>query len=215
VLNGHDHLYARYRPLKPVFNPATNAWTGVSDPNNGIREFTVGTGGETLDAVAYGTASDPSGDPNFNTNNLEAASGQYWGVMGLTLTPNGYAWDFESALKDPAQPAGGPSFSDKGVGFCHGGVNGPVSSGPLTVTPGPLPNGTVGTPYSQQLIATGGVPPYTWKVIGGATPAGFSLSLNGLLSGTTANSFANNFYVQVSDSTGASVTPSGFSLIIH
>ncbi|HTZ46166.1 MAG TPA: hypothetical protein VMH20_01145 [Verrucomicrobiae bacterium] len=35
----------------------------------------------------------------------------------------GYAWDFESALKDPAQPSGGPSYSDKGVGTCHGGHN--------------------------------------------------------------------------------------------
>ena len=115
VLNGHDHLYARYRPLDP---------SGKSDPKKGIREFIVGTGGETLDAVVLtGTASDPSGNPNFNTENLEASSGQFWGVMGLTLQQDGYAWDFESALKDPAQPTGPASFSDKGVGKCHGPVN--------------------------------------------------------------------------------------------
>jgi acid phosphatase type 7 len=115
VLNGHDHLYARYRPLDP---------SGNSDPKKGIREFIVGTGGETLDAVVLtGTASDPSGNPNFNTENLEASSGQFWGVMALTLHEHGYAWDFESALKDPAQPTGPDSFSDKGVGTCHGPVN--------------------------------------------------------------------------------------------
>jgi acid phosphatase type 7 len=43
--------------------------------------------------------------------------------MGLTLAQNGYAWDFESALKDPAQPAGGSHYSDKGFGACHGPVN--------------------------------------------------------------------------------------------
>jgi len=43
--------------------------------------------------------------------------------MGLTLNENGYAWDFESALKDPAQPTGPATFSDKGVGTCHGPVN--------------------------------------------------------------------------------------------
>jgi acid phosphatase type 7 len=115
VLNGHDHLYARYRPLDP---------SGNYDPKKGIREFIVGTGGETLDAVATtGTSSDPSGNPNFNAQNLEAATGEFWGVMGLTLNHNGYAWDFESALKDPAQTTGPAAYSDKGVGTCHGPVN--------------------------------------------------------------------------------------------
>jgi Calcineurin-like phosphoesterase len=115
VLNGHDHLYARYRPLDA---------SGNYDPKKGIREFIVGTGGETLDTVATtGTASDPSGNNNFNAENLEAASGEFWGVMGLTLNQDGYAWDFESALKDPAQTTGPASYSDKGVGVCHGPVN--------------------------------------------------------------------------------------------
>ncbi|MGC2332937.1 MAG: metallophosphoesterase [Candidatus Acidiferrales bacterium] len=115
VLNGHDHLYARYRPLDA---------SGNYDPKKGIREFIVGTGGETLDTVVTtGTASDPSGNNNFNAENLEAASGEFWGVMGLTLNQNGYAWDFESVLKDPAQTTGPASYSDKGVGVCHGPVN--------------------------------------------------------------------------------------------
>ena len=113
VLNGHDHLYARYRPLDA---------SGNSDPRRGLREFIVGTGGETLDTVELtGTASDPSGNDNFNTLNIEASSGEFWGVMGMTLFPNGYAWDYESALKDPAQTTGPASFSDKGFGTCHGG----------------------------------------------------------------------------------------------
>jgi hypothetical protein len=115
VLNGHDHLYARYRPLDP---------SGNYDPKKGIREFIVGTGGETLDTVVTtGTSSDPGGHANFNADNLEAATGEFWGVMGLTLNQNGYAWDFESALKDPAQTTGPASYSDKGVGACHGPVN--------------------------------------------------------------------------------------------
>jgi hypothetical protein len=115
VLNGHDHVYARYRPLDP---------SGNYDPKKGIREFIVGTGGETLDTVALtGTTSDPSGNNNFNAENLQAATGEFWGVMGLTLNQNGYAWDFESVLKDPAQTTGPATFSDKGVGTCHGPVN--------------------------------------------------------------------------------------------
>jgi hypothetical protein len=123
ILNGHDHLYGRYRPLDP---------SGKSDPKKGIREFVVGTGGETLDPVVTTTVTsgsgetnmeDPSGNVNFNAENLEAGTGQFWGVMALTLNENGYAWDFESALKDPAQPTGPATFSDKGVGTCHGPVN--------------------------------------------------------------------------------------------
>jgi hypothetical protein len=116
VLNGHDHLYARYRPLDP---------NGNYDRKKGIREFIVGTGGETLDAVVTTNtlAADPTGNPNFNAENLEASTGQFWGVMGLTLDKNGYAWDFESALKDPAQTTGPASYSDTGVGSCHGPAN--------------------------------------------------------------------------------------------
>jgi hypothetical protein len=114
VLNGHDHLYARYRPLDP---------SGNYDPHKGIREFIVGTGGETLDTVVASTSSTADAGAQFNAANLEAASGEFWGVMALTLDPNGYKWDFESALKDPAQTTGGSTYSDKGVGTCHGPVN--------------------------------------------------------------------------------------------
>jgi hypothetical protein len=114
VLNGHDHLYARYRPLDP---------NGNSDPDRGLREFIVGTGGETLDPVSLtGTTSNIGGDNLFNTHNLEAYTGNYWGVMGLTLDKKGYRWDFESSLAIPGGPVG--NFSDKGSATCHRGNNG-------------------------------------------------------------------------------------------
>jgi hypothetical protein len=113
VLNGHDHLYARYRPLDPNGNP---------DAHRGLREFIVGTGGETLDAVSLtGTSSNAGGDTNFNKNNIEASTGNFWGVMALTLDKNGYKWDFETALELPGSAAG--PFSDKGSATCHGGNN--------------------------------------------------------------------------------------------
>ncbi|HVN94752.1 MAG TPA: metallophosphoesterase [Terracidiphilus sp.] len=128
VLNGHDHLYARYRPLDP---------NGNYDPRHGIRQFTVGTGGETLDPIVITPVTsgagetnmeDPTGNVNFNEQNLEAYSGDYWGVMGLKLYPDGYAWDYESALAGPTSLANGPTspapnaagiYIDKGVGSCH------------------------------------------------------------------------------------------------
>ena len=140
VLNGHDHLYAHYRPLDP---------SGNNDPRRGIREFIVGTGGETLDpvtavtttateaaaempqppAIAETNLEDPTGNVNFNAENLEAGTGDYWGVMALTLDPNGYKWNFQSTMEGPVNngqlPAVAPtgSYSDSGVGFCHGSDN--------------------------------------------------------------------------------------------
>jgi acid phosphatase type 7 len=128
VLNGHDHLYARYAPIRPYFDPSdtsvagvTGTWLGTPDAMNGIREFIVGTGGETLDTVDETPTSNTDYDAIFNQQNLQAATGEFWGVMRLTLNQNGYAWDYESALKDPAQTTGPATYSDKGVGTCHGG----------------------------------------------------------------------------------------------
>ena len=109
ILNGHDHLYARYRPLTP---------SGTYDPNRGIREFIVGTGGETLDTVVASNAAGSDAGSIFNAANIESATGNYWGVMALTLDDHGYRWDYESALP---MVAGAAPFSDKGVGVCHGG----------------------------------------------------------------------------------------------
>ena len=55
---------------------------------------------------------------------------------------------------------------------------------PLGVTTTSLPPATEGTPYSQQLTAQGGLPPYKWKATAASLPTGLTLSKTGLLSGT-------------------------------
>ncbi len=72
----------------------------------------------------------------------------------------------------------------------------------LTITStSPLAGGTVNTPYSAQLGATGGNPPYTWSIQSGALPGGLSLGAAGVISGTptTAGSFSAT--IQVADKT--------------
>ena len=76
-----------------------------------------------------------------------------------------------------------------------------VAPPPLTLTTASLPAAIQGAPYSQQLSASGGVPPYHWSVSSGALPAGLSLNATtGLLSGTAPNSGTSSFSVQVTDS---------------
>ena len=102
ILNGHDHVYSRFAPMDPA---------GNADPHHGIREFIIGTGGESLDTVL------PSSTPN-----LQAWSDQYYGVMKLKLYPEGYSWDYESALESPTAPAGtSPTYSDTGYSSCNRG----------------------------------------------------------------------------------------------
>jgi hypothetical protein len=54
---------------------------------------------------------------------------------------------------------------------------------PLSLT-GSLPNAILGVPYTQTLVATGGVPPYTYTLTAGSLPPGLNLSSTGTISGT-------------------------------
>jgi len=82
-----------------------------------------------------------------------------------------------------------------------------INSSPLNITTSSLPNGTVGSPYSQSLTATGGTAPYKWAITLGTLPAGLSLSSGGVISGTpttSCNSVAITF--NVTDNAGVKTT---------
>jgi hypothetical protein len=106
VLNGHDHVYARFDPMNPA---------GQVDQHKGIREFIIGTGGESLDTL----------NPSADSPAPVAATDQYYGVARFTLNKDSYDWDFESSLVNPHAPAGTPpSYTDTGSARCHGPVGG-------------------------------------------------------------------------------------------
>jgi YVTN family beta-propeller protein len=85
----------------------------------------------------------------------------------------------------------------------------------LAISTQSLPNATVGTSYSYGLQATGGVPPYTWSLVGGALPAGFSpLSSAGVISGTPLTSNSYGFTVRVTDSAANSLLQS-FNILVN
>jgi hypothetical protein len=90
VLSGHDHNYERFAPQDPE---------GNADPERGIRQFVVGTGG-------FGHYFIPGILPN-----SEARDGSTYGVLILRLFEGRYEWEF--------LPVPGGTFTDSGSGACH------------------------------------------------------------------------------------------------
>lgn len=77
----------------------------------------------------------------------------------------------------------------------------PITPTPLTINSSSIPSGTVGSPYSSSLQASGGTAPYTWSIASGHLPVGINLSsATGLIVGTPTASGTAAFTVSVSDS---------------
>jgi acid phosphatase type 7 len=89
VVNGHDHNYERF---------ALQAPDGKADPQHGIREFVVGTGGAPLRDIDKPIA------------NSEVHNATTFGVIRFVLQPNSYSWEFI--------PIQGQTFTDKGTQAC-------------------------------------------------------------------------------------------------
>ena len=80
---------------------------------------------------------------------------------------------------------------------------------PLPISTTPLATGTVGVPYSRDLIAQGGTPPYSWFVVTNINelPPGLTLGttapdFNNVLTGTPTQVGTFSFPMQVQDSQG-------------
>jgi hypothetical protein len=90
VVNGHAHDYERFAPMDP---------SGAADSAAGIREFIVGTGG---------IGEDTTYTPHANSQVFNATT---YGILKLTLRPDGYDWQFI--------PIAGQTFTDSGSSTCH------------------------------------------------------------------------------------------------
>lgn len=90
ILNGNHHVYERFAPQSPA---------GKADPERGIVEFVVGTGGAA-----------PDGFDAPLPNSL-VRKARVYGVLRLDLSPTGYAFEYLDVA--------GRDFSDRGAGECH------------------------------------------------------------------------------------------------
>jgi len=91
--------------------------------------------------------------------------------------------------------------------FLVAGMAASEGAAPTTVSiaPATLPNGTVGTAYSQSVTVSGPTPPYTVRVTQGALPPGLSLSLGCALTGAPIVSGSFAFTISAFTSSGTYV----------
>ncbi len=92
----------------------------------------------------------------------------------------------------------------------------PAPPPPLVITTGTPLTGTFGIPFSRQLNAGGGTPPYTWSIDGTPPPPpapGLTLNSAGLISGTPNAPGTFTLTYRVTDSTNQS-TPKDLTIAI-
>ncbi|HXM93470.1 MAG TPA: putative Ig domain-containing protein [Candidatus Dormibacteraeota bacterium] len=117
---------------------------------------------------------------------LNTATGQISGVPTTSGTST-----FTVTVKDSAIPTAQTTFKQFLI------LVNPV----LSISTASLPNGTVGTAYSQTLQSNGGTPTISWSVTLGTLPAGLTLdSTTGIISGTPTAAGTSNFTVRAADS---------------
>jgi acid phosphatase type 7 len=90
VLNGHSHQYERFEPQRP---------DGAADPQRGLTQFVVGTGGKNLSRF-WGKKA-----------NSAVRISDSFGILKLELRAKSYTWQFVSVEG---------KVLDSGEGQCHG-----------------------------------------------------------------------------------------------
>jgi hypothetical protein len=81
----------------------------------------------------------------------------------------------------------------------------PQAAGPLSIVSTYMNDAAQGCFYSNTLVASGGVAPYSWQIVSGTLPQGLSLNANGVITGTPVTNEYSNFSVRCTDSANTEV----------
>jgi CSLREA domain-containing protein len=103
------------------------------------------------------------------------------------------------------------------IGDCSSGAQSyslVVNCPTITISPGSLPNGTVGTGYSQTVAATPATGAYLFAVSSGSLPTGLTLNAIGTLSGTPSANGTFNFSVTALGFGTCPSAPKAYSITI-
>ena len=144
---------------------------------------------------------------------LEATGGTSpytWLVSGGALPP-GFGMTPTGVISGTPTTTGSYSFTaqvhDSAGHLATDAYSISITTAPIAISTTSVPSGTMGTPYSVTLAATGGTSPYTWMVASGALPAGLTLSPStGAISGIPGTTGSYSFIAQVRDSVGGVAT---------
>ncbi|BAQ75352.1 cell surface receptor IPT/TIG domain-containing protein [Pseudomonas sp. Os17] len=194
----------------PMADGTLNLTITATDANSatGSQAFsiTIGVQAPVANAVSATVAANSSANPI----TLNITGGAASSVAIATAASHGTAT--ASGTSITYTPTAGYSGSDS---FTYTATNASGTSSPATVTitvsapsitlsPGSLSNGSVGTAYSQTVTATGGTAPYTYAITSGSLPAGLILNTaTGAISGTPMASGTLNLTITATDANSA------------
>ena len=178
-----------------------------SSANTGSRSYTINIGGAA--ALTLNPSALPNGMQGVAYSQTVTASGgngAYTYTISSGALPAGLTLNAGTGVISGTPTGSGTSTftvhaldSDGNAGARSYTVN--IGTASLTLNPASLPNGTVGTAYSQTVIASGGSGGYTYSVSSGSLPAGLALDAStGVIGGTPTATGSSTFTVQAVDS---------------
>ncbi|WP_377706327.1 putative Ig domain-containing protein [Pseudomonas protegens] len=194
----------------PTVSGTFNLTVTVTDANSatGSRAYTLQM--NALPPVANAVSATVAANSSANPITLNITGGAASSVAIATAASHGTAT--ASGTSITYTPTAGYSGSDS---FTYTATNASGTSSPATVTitvsapsitltPGSLSNGSVGTAYHQTVTATGGTAPYTYAITAGSLPAGLILNTaTGAISGTPMASGTLNLTITATDANSA------------
>lgn len=184
-----------------------NVSVEVTDSHSSFASTSI-----TISVLGLTSGTLPSGTAGqFYSSSLSAVGGTQPYTFTGTGIPAGLSLSASGNLTGTVRTAGTFSFTAKVADSGGLSVMGSVSvtfaaPAALSIPSASLPAGTVNTPYSQTLNASGGLSPYTWAVSMGSAPAGLSLSSAGTVSGIPTAPGTFSFGVIATDSAGGTTT---------
>ena len=142
------------------------------------------------------------------------------GTLMLTLAggslPAGLSLDSSGHVTGtPTGPNGTANFTVKVTDSSNGGAQSAMQAlsilidlpTPPTISTASLPAGVEGVAYSQSIMATSGLTPYSFAISSGTLPAGLAMDSSGHISGTPAGPAGlSSFSVTVTDSSNPKQT---------
>jgi len=181
----------------------------TSDPTTGIGNLFI-----KKYSVLYGitTSSLPSaktGTAYSQTLLADGGTAPYSYTITSGALPTGLAMSSAGAISGTPTTAGTFTFTVKGTSADAQTDSRTLSVSvysPLSLITQSLPDGTPGVAYNQSISASGGLSPYNYSIIAGSLPAGLTLSVAGVLSGTPSAAGTYTFTVQVTDANLESVS---------